>query len=360
MNFAAAFILFVLALLLALAGATRLGAWAIERRNPPVGQFAGIGGANIHYVRIPQPAGANLPPIVFIHGASANLKDQMVPFAKALAGRAELLFFDRPGHGWSTRGATNGDPHGQAATIAALMDGLGISRPIIVGHSFGGAVAATFAVDFPDKVGGLVFLSAASHPWPGGKTSWYYDLASVPIIGRLFAETLAWPGGKLQMQGATDCVFSPNKAPETYLRDASIELVLRPSAFRANSLDVQGLYRHAQEIAPRYREINTPTVVISGDRDTVVYEEIHSVGLGRDIPGAELVWIHNLGHKSDWIATDLAIAAIEKTAGLDRDLTAAARIVEERIAADKFGVGVCVDEKPALGKQLDTTRARPR
>jgi hypothetical protein len=87
MNLIAAFILFVLAVLLALAGATRIGAWAIERRNPPVGQFADISGANIHFVHIARPDSAELPPIVFIHGASANLKDQMVPFARALDGR---------------------------------------------------------------------------------------------------------------------------------------------------------------------------------------------------------------------------------------------------------------------------------
>lgn len=352
MNLIAAFLLFVLAAVLSLAGVSRIGAWAIERRNPPIGAFEQVGDASIHHVYLPA-SNPDLPPVVFIHGASANLKDQLIPFAKLLSGRADLLFFDRPGHGWSTRGTTNEDPHGQAATLAALMDQLGIGKAIIVGHSFGSAIAATFAVDFPDRTSGLVFMAAASHPWPGGKTSWYYNLARTPLLGRLFAETLAWPGGKLQMRAATECVFAPNQTPADYLRDASIELVLRPRAFRSNSLDVEGLYRHALEIAPRYREISVPTVVISGDRDTVVYEEIHSVGLGRDIPGAELVWVHNLGHKPDWIATGLAIAAIEKVAGMDRDLAAAARTVEQRIAADNSGAGICVDEKPVGREQLN-------
>ena len=91
--------------------------------------------------------------------------------------------------------------------------------------------------------------------------------------------------------------------------------VLRPGAFRANAIDVAGLYDHVVEAAPRYSGIAAPTVVISGNRDTVVYEEIHSEGLARDIPGAELVWVDNLGHKPDWIAPDLIVAAIEKVAG---------------------------------------------
>ena len=80
-------------------------------------------------------------------------------------------------------------------------------------------------------------------------------------------------------------------------------------------------------------------MVISGDADTVVYEEIHSLGLARDIPGAELVWVKNLGHKPDWIAPDLVVAAIEKLAGQPRDLQALARTVEARIAGDRFGAG---------------------
>ena len=352
MNLALAIVYIVAALGLALAGATRVGAWLVERRNPPVGEFATVAGTRMHYVHIPAPAGAALPPVVFIHGASGNLKDQMIPFRKALEGRAEMLFLDRPGHGWSGRGPDNENPHGQARTIAALMDAVGIGKAVVVGHSFGGATTATFALDFPDQVAGLVFLAPASHPWPGGKTSWYYELTSIPVIGRLFAGTLAWPGGIMRIDGAATCVFSPNPVPDAYIRDASIELVLRPGAFRANAVDVEGLYRHALRLAPRYPEIAAPTVVITGDHDTVVYEEIHSVGLGRDIPGAELVWVHNLGHKPDWIATDLAVAAIEKVVGADVDLQAKAREVEARIAGDASGVGICADEKPPLGGEL--------
>lgn len=344
MNLLYALICFLAALLLALGGVTRVGAWLIERRNPPVGTFATVNATRMHFVHAEKPASADLPPVVFIHGASGNLKDQMLPFRKHLAGRAEMLFFDRPGHGWSGRGPANEDPHGQAKTIAALMDHVGIDQAIIVGHSFGGAVAATFALDFPDRTAGVLFLAPASHPWPGGKTSWYYSLTTTPLIGALFSETLSYPAGALRLRAATDCVFSPNKAPDDYARDASISLVLRPAAFRANATDVEGLYRHAVATAPRYREIAAPTVVISGDRDTVVYEEIHSAGLGRDIPGAELIWVHNLGHKPEWIATDLAVAAIEKLAGKPADLQAMARQVEARLSGDSYGVGICVDE----------------
>lgn len=348
MNVVQTALLVVLMLALGLAGFTWAASRMIERRHPPAGAHASVNGTRLHYIHVPRPAAPDLPPIVFIHGASANLKDQMMPLRPVFEGRAELLFVDRPGHGWSERGGEGNDtPTGQAATIAALMERLGLSRAIVVGHSFGGAVATALALDHPDRVGGLVLLSAATHPWPGGETSWYYSLAARPLIGRLFAGTLANPGGNLRIGAASECVFAPNPAPADYVRQASIPLVLRPRTFRANAIDVEGLFRHVSAAALRYPEISVPTVVVTGDSDTVVYEEIHSLGLARDIADAELVWVRNLGHKPDWIAPDLVAAAVEKAAGLDVDLTAVARRVEARIAADAAGAR-CREDKPPL------------
>lgn len=345
------FLLALTGFLLVMAAITRIGAWRIERRHPPNSEFVVANGTRLHVEHVAAPAGADLPPLVFLHGASGNLHDQMRPLRPAFSGRAEILFVDRPGYGWSDRGPqTNATPGGQADTLAALMSERGIERAIVVAHSFGGAVAAAFAVRHPDRTAGLVFLASATHPWPGGRTSWYYSLTAVPLVGRLFAETLALPAGLLRMKQATACVFSPNAVPDTYLDDAAIALVLRPAAFRANAIDVEGLFRHVRDAAPGYRDIVAPTVVITGDRDTVVYEEIHSIGLARDIAGAELVRVRNLGHKPEWVAPDLVRQAVEKVAGLPRDLRKAARDVEARLAGDAHGpVSACPDLKAPAG-----------
>lgn len=353
MNLLYALIAFLLAFVLVLTGITRVGTWLIERRNPPGGEFADVAGTRMHYVHVPAGPSADLPPLVFVHGASANLRDQMLPLRPLLEGRAEMLFVDRPGHGWSSRGPdANGTPDGQAETIAALMDSLGIKDAIIVGHSFGGAITASFAVFHPERTRGLVFLAPATHPWPGGDTSWYYQLTARPFLGPLFSETVSLPAGWLRMAGATQCVFAPNAVPEGYSDAAGIGLVLRPGHFRNNAGDVARLHAYVEKVAPRYGEIAAPTLVISGDYDTVVYEEIHSVGLERDIPGAELVWVRNLGHKPDWIAGDLAVAAIEKVAGMERDLAAVAKAVEARIASDAHGVDICENAKPEFANPV--------
>ena len=85
-----------------------------------------------------------------------------------------------------------------------------------------------------------------------------------------------------------------------------IPLVLRPAAFRANAEDVAGLYEYTCSASPRYGEIRSPTIIITGDGDTVVLEDIHSKGLARDIAGSELVWIKDLGHKPEYVVPEIA------------------------------------------------------
>lgn len=313
-------------------GFTAWKARMISKRFPRHGELTDVGGYGLNSLHLPAIGQADLPPILFIHGASGNLRDQETAFRSALEGRAELLFVDRPGHGYSERGGVqNGFPDGQAAAIAALMDIKGMEKAIVVGHSFGGAIAASFAVLYPHKTAGLLFLAPATHPWPGG-IDWYYKVAARPWLGWWFTRLLSLPAGLLLMDGATTGVFRPNRRRDRYVEEGAPALVLRPENFRNNAIDVANLHAYVTRMSRRYAEITAPTVIITGDSDPVVLQEIHSQGLARDIAGAELLMIRGLGHKPDYVVTDLAVAAIEKLAGKDRDLAAVARRAEARIA----------------------------
>lgn len=339
----------VLALALLLAGLvtwSQVKAREIEAMYPPIGEMIDVGGYSLHALHVPRPGTADLPPLVFIHGASGNLRDQLVPFGRELEGRAEMLFIDRPGHGWSERGGSeNNTPDGQAEAIARAMRAKGISRAIIIGHSFGGAIAASLALGHPEMTAGLVFLAPATHPWPGG-IAWYYGLTSTPLIGPLFAHTLALPAGLTRIDSGSACVFAPNPTPGDYVTQTGPALVLRPAAFRNNAVDVHNLKPYATRVAPRYSEITAPTVIITGDSDSIVLAHIHSEGLARDIEGAELLWIRNLGHKPDHVTPGLAVKAIEKVAGFPVDLKAAAVAAEAALAGDD---SACPGEAPSAG-----------
>jgi pimeloyl-ACP methyl ester carboxylesterase len=158
------------------------------------------------------------------------------------------------------------------------------------------------------------------------------DLANVPYLGTIFCNTLILPAGLMQLDAGVKHVFQPNPVPEGYAERAAIPLVLRPENFCSNGRDVANLLAYVRRTQPHYKEITAPTVIITGDSDDIVYEHLHSLGLNRDIAGSELVWVKGLGHKPDYVATDLVIAAIEKVAGIPRDLQKIARDVEQRIA----------------------------
>lgn len=294
-----------------------------------------VGGYYLNSILIEAGRQRDLPPIVFIHGASTSLYDPVLSFRKKLEGRATLLFVDRPGHGRSDPGGSeNILPDGQADAIATLMEKRGIGRAIIVGHSLGGAIAAALAMRHPDKIRGLVFLSPAVYPWSSG-VAWYYDAARAPITGALFSTFVVPPLGVLAINRAAQAVFAPNPPPPGYVRDIRALQAIRPAAFRHNAREIAALSDWAEIASKRYRQIKAPTIIITGDTDQIVSPDIHARHLARDIPGARLIVVQNLGHKSDYIAADLAIAAIERIAGRKVDLFAAARRVEKRIANDR-------------------------
>ncbi|TPW26722.1 alpha/beta hydrolase [Pararhizobium mangrovi] len=326
------FLLGICALAAVVALFTAVQTRRIEARFPPLGARFDVGGFALHAVHVTRPETADLPALVFIHGASGNLRDQMQAFRKPLEGRAEMVFVDRPGHGYSDRGGPGNDrPDGQARAIATLLERLGIERAIIVGHSLGSAIAVNFALVAPEKTLGLVFLAPATHPWPGG-VAWYNTLAARPIAGRLFAHLVAMPAGLSRVKAGTACVFQPNEMPDSYA-ETGAALVLRPSAFRSNARDLAFLHAHIVETAPCYPTITAPTTIVTGDRDGVVLPDLHSRGLARDIAGSRLVWLEGVGHKPDYAATDVAISAIEEVA--KRAIPAPADANSEEAAAAK-------------------------
>jgi len=230
-----------------------------ERAYPNVGELIDVGGYRLNSLHIPRPETADLPPVVFIHGASGNLLDQTGAFLRPLQGRAEMLFVDRPGHGYSERGGPeNAIPSGQAAAIARLMEKRGIEKAIIVGHSFGGAIAAAFGVHHPEKTAGLLFLAPATHPWPGG-IDWYYHVATAPVLGWLFNHALVVPMGLRRLEQGTLNVFRPNSRPSDYIASTGPSLVLRPDTFYNNAADFTRLHAYLEAESHRYPEIAAPT-----------------------------------------------------------------------------------------------------
>jgi len=295
-----------------LAALTAVGTAAIERAHPPTGRFVEVTGGRLHLVELGPADGT---PVVILHGASANLQDMRLTLGELLAKRHHVILVDRPGHGWSDRpgGDDDASPARQAALVREMFDRLGVTRAIVVGHSFAGAIVMAFALAYAERVAGLVLLAPATHPWKGG-VKWYYTVTAAPVIGPLLARTVVLPVGFPLLDSICRAAFAPQSMPESYTQRAAIALALRPPEFFANSQDVARLLDHLKRQAPRYGEIKSPTVIITGDSDTTVPPDTHARPLARTLPHAKLIELPGVGHAVQHAAAKVAAAEIDRLA----------------------------------------------
>ena len=306
------FLLLASVVLLGVARAiTLIAAKRIEVAHSPSGRLVEFAGGKLHVLELGEAASADPLPIVLIHGASGNLEDLRLAIGRRLAASRHVILLDRPGHGWSERrgGVADASPARQAALIAAALDRIGIARFVLLGHSLGGAVASALALAFPTRVAGLVLLAPVTHPWKGGLT-WYNAVLSTPVLGPIFAHTIAVPLALLLLKRGVASVFAPQPPPADYVRRAAIRLLLRPAQFLANAQDIAVLKPFVAALAPRYGEIGIPTVIVTGAVDTTVSPYIHARTIAAAMPHARLIMLAGIGHMPHHVATDAVIAAV--------------------------------------------------
>src|SRR5690242_12022275 len=287
---------------------TWAGVMALQRRYPAQGEMIEVAGAVLNVVDIGPRDGW---PVVLIHGASSNLEVMRKPLGEKLAEKHRVILIDRPGHGWSSRARQqDSTPAVQGRMIADALAQLGLSRAILVVHSWAGALGARMALDYPQRIAGLVMLAPVAYPWRGG-VGWYNKLIAMPLIGPLFAYTITLPLGLLLTRTGARNVFLPQLMPDDFLRETATPLLLRPREFLANARDLVTLKAAVAEQAPRYAEIKAPTVVISGDVDKTVSTNIHSRPFADAVSNAKLIVLQGIGHMIQNAAPEVVVREID-------------------------------------------------
>jgi pimeloyl-ACP methyl ester carboxylesterase len=305
-------LLIAAAVLGGLAVLTEFGARRIARAHPPQGRFVEVAGGRLHVLELGSP---DAPPVLLLHGASGNLQDMRLALGDRLASRYRVILVDRPGHGWSDRpdGSADASPTRQAALIHEALERIGITRAIVVGHSWSGALATAYALAYPAAVDGLVLLAPVTHPWPGG-VGWYNPILTTPILGPLFGRTVALLLGELLIGPAVNFVFAPKEPPADYRDRTALDLVLRPAELTANAEDLTALKAFVTAQAPNYGAIRTPTMVITADVDKTVSPHIHSETIAAMLPRARLVVLPGVGHMLHHTAAGTVADAIDQIA----------------------------------------------
>ncbi|MEH6742162.1 alpha/beta fold hydrolase [Hyphomonas sp.] len=263
----------------------------VEAAYPPIGQAVAVGGETVHVIQEGQAG----PPVLMIHGASANAREFTWTLAPRLENTHRVFMADRPGHGYSGRPEDAHNLGVQAAQMAGVLDALAPGeKTVLVGHSFGGAVALRVALDRPDLVKALVLLAPVTHEWGGGGQAWYNSFAAPPLVGPVFSQLLPLVGPG-QLGNGIDGVFDPAPAPENYSENSAIGLLFRPPNFRANARDVKALEDQLAAQSKRYSELDMPITVFSGSGDTVISPKLHVGQLKKQV-AVNLVILPQEGH----------------------------------------------------------------
>jgi pimeloyl-ACP methyl ester carboxylesterase len=250
-----------------------------------------------------------------IHGASSNLEAMRQPLGDRLAGNHRVILIDRPGHGWSTRThLDDSTPAIQARMIDEALVKLGVGPAILVVHSWSGALGARMALDYPERVAGLVMLAPVAYPWPGG-VGWYNRLVNTPVIGPVLAYTITLPLGYFLTESGCRGVFLPQIMPENFVSNTATPLLLRPREFLANARDLVTLKAAVAEQSPRYGDIRAPAVVITGEVDKTVSTNRHSRPFAAAVPHTKLIVLPDVGHMVQNAAPDLVMTEIDAMIG---------------------------------------------
>jgi pimeloyl-ACP methyl ester carboxylesterase len=256
--------------------------------NPEYSWFTRVNGVRIHY----QEAGdEQAPPIILIHGfISSNLIWSHV--LKPLAQKGlRVIAPDLPGYGYS------GKPRDaeytineQARSVMGLMDRLGIRKATIAGASYGGAVAATMALDYPERVEKLILVGAVTND--DVKKNILMRVTVLPLVGDI--ATPLFLGSRWILRKRMEGMYRRLQRPINEKMVASRHHLLETAnAHRAMIRTAR--HWSANRIAREASLIRQPTMLVWGDEDDHIPLD-DAFRLRDAMPNAKLIVFRNCGH----------------------------------------------------------------
>lgn len=210
-----------------------------------------VGKVDIHYLR----SGGDKPPLVMLHGLTGS-GACMLPMGRILAKRFDVILPDARGHGASSGPSEGYRYNDLAADIMGLIDALGLSSPVLAGHSMGGMTAAVAACDLGKAVKALVLVDPTFI-----SLAWQHDIYESHVSADHEA-ALRLTRDELIAQA---CLRHPDRPGE--LIDHQVDAKRRTSLHAFDILTPPNPdWRHL------VRDIDVPMLLLIGDRGVVSWE----------------------------------------------------------------------------------------
>ena len=256
--------------------------------NPEYSWFTRVNGVRVHY----QEAGDEYaPPIILIHGfISSNLIWSHVLLRLARKG-FRVIAPDLPGYGYSDKPAdAKYTIAEQAGAVVAFMDRLGLRKATVVGASYGGAVAATIALDYPDRVHKLIMIGAVTND--DAKKKFLLRVSCMPLIGDI--ATPLFLGSRWILKQRMQAMYRRMGKPiNEKMVTSRHHLLATANTHRAMIRSARAW--SANRIEREASLIRQPTMIVWGDQDD--HFPIDNAFRLRDtISNSKLVVFRNCGH----------------------------------------------------------------
>ena len=276
-----------------------------ERRNPPTGRFITINGVRLHYVE----RGTGRP-LVLLHGNGSMIQDfESSGLIDLAAMKYRVIAFDRPGFGHSDRPrSTVWTPEAQANLLNAALTKMGVSQPLVLGHSWGTLVAVALALNYPRNVRALILASGYYYPTVRADVLMLSPPA-LPLVGDVLSHTISPLLGRLLWPIFLRKIFGPNPVPKKFAGFPE-EMAIRPSQIRAAAAETALMIPAAYGFREAYGHLKMPVAIVAGREDRVS-EAQQSAELHRDIAHSTFRCISNKGHMVHQTATAEVMAAID-------------------------------------------------
>lgn len=282
-----------------------------RRAVPKHGKTLTVAGNEIHYT----DEGPRVAPVlVMIHGLAGNLNNLGYALTAQLSSEFRVINLDRPGSGYSTRSSDEAATlPAQARILGAFLDQLGVEKPVLVGHSLGGAVSLAMALERPEKIGALALLCPLTHA--EGKPHAVFEILMIrPKLLRLFlAYTLAAPVGKMTAKATLEQVFAPEAAPGDFMIKGGFALNSRPKTFLGASADLAATTASLPALVARYKsDLKTPGAVLFGAEDPILNPDVH--GRQMEAYGLNYEELEGAGHMIPMTAPEACADFIRRVA----------------------------------------------
>ena len=236
------------------------------------------------YTAGPQEA----PTVVLVHGIGAGARDWS-GLTAVLAQDFQVISFDLPGFGRSSKGNEQYTPKNYAAFIRHVVEQRVHKRPFfLVGHSLGGAIALRYAALYPQDVQALVLADVPGilHHLAYSRYLGYLGIDFLPKIYR---------GQNDHLSNLMGTVFSKlqwaKPAPEIIL----VTPQLRQNFLSADPARIAGLALVVEDFSADLGRVQAPTLVLWGGRDELAPLRNGRV-LSANLPQAQLEVFETSGH----------------------------------------------------------------